>query len=297
MDLTLVAARDQAKGDASAPGNHFVEVSEWRTGLMGLYNRYLVVHDSTGSDEVVLSGKQADLRASVRPVWELGFLLRYTFPVGGEGAVYPLGMGREWGREEADLSQAVVVVLGAGSKTGRSVAWELTGTGKAIKGLVLGASRVEGLERVYGGKGAEVVRYEDVQARTVEFVKRMGAERVVLFDCGSPPVGPGVVEAVKGLVKTTVVFVGSGPALYAGFSEEEVTKVQFNVSGARDDVMQRIGSGEYFEAAEKAWDDYVADEGKTWEIERRKGMHEIERTWEQLVNGGLGAGAVVIELP
>ncbi|PSK35019.1 Elongator complex protein 2 [Elsinoe australis] len=267
-----------------------------RKGLMGLYNRYLVVHDSTASDEVDLSGKQADLRASVRPVWEMGLLLRYTFPVGGEGAVYPLGMGTEWEREDADLGKAVVVVLGARSKTGRSVAWGLTGRGNGIKGLVLGASRVERLEGIYGGKGAEVVRYEDVDGRTVETVKRTGAERVVLFDCGSPPVGPGVVETAQGLVKTTVVVVGSGPALYAGFSDEEVTKVQFSVSGARDDVMKKIGSGEYFEAAEKAWDDYVADEGETWEIERRKGVREIKRAWEQLVNG-LEAGAVVIELP
>ncbi|KAF4553510.1 Hypothetical protein D9617_7g032380 [Elsinoe fawcettii] len=301
VDLLLAPASevlgDEERGTAGARqgATHWVETSDQRKGLMSVYNRYIVRDADQGT-----LGRREEVRVSLRPVWELGHLFGYVFPglEAGEGMrERPVGtLGGSWGSEDGDLGGAVVVSLGAASKTGRAVTWAFLKRveGGGMKGLVLGASVVEGLRRVYGErKGLVVGAYENLPGLVEEVLQESGASKVVVIDNGSPvSVGPAVVKAVEGKAEVMVVFVGCSPATYKGVGEN-VKKVQANASGIKDEAMKRVGSGKYFEGLESDWEEYYQAEGETWEIVKKTGDEAIEETWTQLVSRGLKSAVVV----
>jgi hypothetical protein len=116
VDLKLEAA--EHKG-------HWREVSEHRSQLMNLYNRYIELSiDSAQSDN------EKAWTAILKPVWEAGYQLnRYVFPGVGKAErlspLQPTAFGHEWTAEEADLTSAAGVSLSASTKTGRSFVWQL----------------------------------------------------------------------------------------------------------------------------------------------------------------------------
>ncbi|PNS17382.1 hypothetical protein CAC42_7065 [Sphaceloma murrayae] len=269
---------EQVVEDGVPVEGHLVDVSVQREGLMSLYNRYIVLGRGCGVGDVEVGSREAEVTASLRPVWEMGFLLNFSFPVRAKGmrgrAVHPLGMGLEWREEDGELGHAVVVVLEAASKTGRAIAWQMLKRVRdgEIKGLVLSCSLPGGLREVYGKRdGLRIAKYEGVAAEAAEVVQRSGAKKVLLIDCGSPiTAGPAVVTAVRGKAMVTILFVGSGPAPYAGIEDsDDVKKVQGNASGIKDEALVAVGSSAYFRDLGQDWKAYYQEEGATWKIKKR----------------------------
>lgn len=111
--------------ERSDPEGHWVEYSSHRQQLMPIYNRYEQVppNEEKELDEMAWS-------ALFRGVWVAGYLMsEYVFPPDPRARepVHPLGAASKfpWSIDDADLSSAVVVVLGASTKVARSFSWRL----------------------------------------------------------------------------------------------------------------------------------------------------------------------------
>lgn len=176
--------------EPSDPEGHWVEVSSHREQLMPIYNRY----EHVLPDE----GKELDERAwgaLFRGVWVAGYLLsEYVFPPGpraGE-AVHPLGAVSKlpWSTDDADLSTAVVVVLGASTKVARSFSWCLFNRPRQSGplGLVQVTSSPDALQGVADRKGwggvSRTLAYTEIDQAT-GWIEGLQPSKVVIVDCGA----------------------------------------------------------------------------------------------------------------
>jgi hypothetical protein len=157
---------------------------------MPIYNRYEQVHP----DEE----KEADERAwsaLFRGVWVAGYLLsEYVFPPDPRARepVHPLGAASKlpWSVDDADLSSAVVVVLGASTKVARSFSWCLFDRprGSGPLGLVQVTSSPAALQGVAERKGwggvCRTLAYTEIDQAT-GWIEGLQPSKVVIIDCGA----------------------------------------------------------------------------------------------------------------
>jgi hypothetical protein len=168
----------------------WVEVSSHRQQLMPIYNRYEQVHPH--------EGRELDERAwsaLFRGVWVAGYLLsEYVFPpdLRAREPIHPLGAASKlpWSADDADLSSAVVVVLGASTKVARSFSWCLFDRPRASGplGLVQVTSSPGVLQEVAGRKGwgdvSKAFAYTEIDQAT-EWIEALQPTKVVIIDCGA----------------------------------------------------------------------------------------------------------------
>lgn len=117
----------------SVPQGRWVEISKHREQVMSVYNTY----QERGHIElpaglsVDFQKEQLDHMAWASlfsATWVTGYLLnRYTFTSDPkkQPAIGPLGKKIPWTKDNADISQAVVVSLSASGKTARGFAWQV----------------------------------------------------------------------------------------------------------------------------------------------------------------------------
>lgn len=118
----------------SDPQGHWVEVSKHRGKVMSVYNQY----QQKGHHELVNGTLSVDFpeeqlsqmawTSLFGAIWQTGFLLnRYTFTSDPDthSPISPLGNKLPWTKDDADLSQAVLVSLSASGKTARGFAWQV----------------------------------------------------------------------------------------------------------------------------------------------------------------------------
>lgn len=125
MDLIL---------QASEPDGYWVEVSKHREQVMSVYNQYQVKRrHELSSDTTSFTFPEEQLNQMAwfslfGAIWQTGYLLnRHTFTSDPEiyPPIGPLGKKIPWSKDNADLSQAVLVSLSASSKTARGFAWQI----------------------------------------------------------------------------------------------------------------------------------------------------------------------------
>lgn len=117
----------------SATRGRWVEISKHRQQVMSIYNEY----QDKGHFELQ-TGPTVDFQEDqlnrmawtslFGATWLTGFLLnRYTFTSDPDthSPIGPLGKKIPWTKDDADLSQAVVVSLSASGKTARGFAWQV----------------------------------------------------------------------------------------------------------------------------------------------------------------------------
>lgn len=111
---------------------HWIEVSGHRKNLMTIYNHYMEV--SRKDFPVQLQDTElADFAwtALFRPIWQTGYLLnRFVFPPQNttpniEALIHPSGTDLPWTKEDAELSQTLLISLSASGKTARSFAYQI----------------------------------------------------------------------------------------------------------------------------------------------------------------------------
>ena len=199
------SALTDLKLQASEPSGHWVEISEHRRPLMGLYNQYTAKRTSLPvsaiSDSQKFTSHQDELDrlgwlAHFQAIWKAGyFLTRYVFPSQeDQRPIHPLGdvAGVTWTKEDADLSSAVVVSISASGKTARSFAYFFERRSKetAPLGFLQVTSAVEGLSQAT--KTAEpafpskTVGYGDISdAELIQWMKDLSPTKIVILDFGA----------------------------------------------------------------------------------------------------------------
>ena len=172
------------------PEGHWVEVSSHRQQLMPIYNRY---EQALPNEENELDGRAWS--TIFRGVWVAGYLLsEYVFSPDPRARepIHPLGAASKlpWSAEDADLSNAVVMVLGASTKVARSFSWCLCNRPRESGplGLVQVTSSPGALQQVADRKSWEglskTVAYKEIDQAT-EWIEGLQPSKLVIVDCGA----------------------------------------------------------------------------------------------------------------
>lgn len=285
---------------------------------MAMYNRYILV----SSGQVDLDSEKEAETVLSRPVFECGVLLekytlhrsRYTHPLGLPRGAPPNTIPGVpgWTEKDADLRKAVVVILSAGTKTGRSFAYMLAREraergeleGEGPRGLVQVTS-VPGTLANFGKKTKLEVKNvgyaeEDLKG-VVEWVRDLQVEKVVMLDFGAAKeVTERLLDAFTQDEEGTkldvlVMAVGNEAKVYSPediqarmASGQALGKVQFNTSGVRDRAMAEVegGAATYFNGVDEAWKRCYKEKGlREVRFERYRdveGGEGIEGAWEAL---------------
>ncbi|KIV95211.1 hypothetical protein PV10_02890 [Exophiala mesophila] len=284
VDLLLT----QSKGLSS----HYIEVSQHRSQVMPLYQRYIAV-----GNDVDLTSPVAGLTAMLKPVFEASFLYNtYNFPSDPSLPVLHPGIGHSWGPEDADLTHAAVICLGAGSKTSRSFVHQLA-TNRAKGSGPLAVLEISSSPSPFSGRNLpfahKAVRYEELQGQQASalsewLVSHAGTvKRFVLFDFASRR---GTTQVVYDLLRShssglpvEVLMVGSAPQVYSaqelGERQDLTTRlnaVRCNASGIRVAAMEAEGEEAFFNRLDAAFDDLV-QEGKSHDDGKYVGIDLVSR--------------------
>ncbi|ROT35459.1 hypothetical protein SODALDRAFT_328804 [Sodiomyces alkalinus F11] len=265
-----------------APG-HLLEVSERRTArVMPFYNRYVCY-----PPDVDLSAERGarGLEALLRPLFEAGYLLnRYTFAGPERKPLHPLGHGLPWTAQQADISDAVLVLLGASGKTSLSLADQLrhARTGEAFprKVVAVGSEASRGFTQ-RTGLFDEVLLYDDVDKTNLAAVLALDkATKVVLLNFAGrgdapdrwasrlrEPGGPFTGLSVGGDPTNTA------PGNFNAEVDKEGSGVYMvSAPTLRDDAILAEGEAKYFEFLDEAWTRFIDDRG---------GLHGVSLMWRQ----------------
>lgn len=170
------------------PQGHWMETSPHRQSILSLYNRYIVVDTQTGDLERLGWG------SSVRPTWVCGYLLSeyvFTPDPATHPPLHPLpGPDTQWTADDADISKAVFISLGASTKTGRAAAYNLscrpaeTGPLALLQISSAPAALSEAADKLAGPFPTKAVSYSDI-AGTAEWLAMRQPSKIVVADFGS----------------------------------------------------------------------------------------------------------------
>ncbi|KAF7128418.1 hypothetical protein CNMCM5793_003148 [Aspergillus hiratsukae] len=283
--------------ERSDPDGHWVEVSSHRQQLMPIYNRYEQVPPE--------EEKELDERAwsaLFRGVWVAGYLLsEYVFPPDPRARepVHPLGAASKlpWSVDDADLSSAVVVVLGASTKVARSFSWCLFDRPRESGplGLVQVTSSPGPLQEVADRKGwggvSKTLAYTDIDQAT-GWIEGLQPSKVVIVDCGARDhvlslIHQNLQESALQSCKTVILQVGSQQKVYtteevqaARAAMQSLGKIQYNTSGVQDTVIEREGAQTYFRKVSRRWKEWLAD--------RASAIPDMQLVWGQGIAGENG---------
>lgn len=250
--------------EAAEPNGHWKEITEHRSQVMSLYNRYIELSKNSAQ-----SDHDKAWTAALKPVWECGYQLnRYVFPGAGEAKhlspLHPLGLGHKWTAEDADLTSAIVVSLSASTKTGRGFAWQLRRSrniqSKGPLGFVQATSFPAALQHDDDDSEAlptRTISYEALmEADMIKWTASLDPKRIVIVDFGAPG---NMIERFKSSIECsdlfhhkipafTLIGVGAEARILSDeeakermVSEQMVGKVRFNTSGVRDRGIEAEG--------------------------------------------------------
>ncbi|KAL3428617.1 hypothetical protein BDV09DRAFT_75216 [Aspergillus tetrazonus] len=290
---------------------HWKEVSEHRAHLMPLYNRYRVF-DTQGKDLAEFAWD-----AAVGTIFVAGYLMsEYIFtsdpavrpPIHPCGIVTDQGV-QDWTAADADLSRAVLVSLGASTKTARSMAYNLfqrpSGTGPlgllqftSSLGPIGEAARALNEANGKSKFAVGILGYPDVglAAKWLADIEPL-PRKVVIADFGSRD---GVLERVVEDIKKTeslqgveivVIAVGNQQKVYtlgeiqaqqASFAS--LNKVQMNTSDVYEAAIKLRGAADYFREVDQAWE--------SWLENREAAAPDLHLVWGEGIAGeeGIEAG-------
>ncbi|KAF2721034.1 hypothetical protein K431DRAFT_269611 [Polychaeton citri CBS 116435] len=268
---TTMAAVD-LKLAPSAMEGHYIEVSEHRNCLFNLYQRYQIPDAALRRDQLdERSTEVMAWKSIVYGVSEAGFLLNNF--ILGNLPVHPMGGGR-WTSENADLSSAVVVSLGASGKTARAFHDSLIadrGEGSRPQGLLAVTAIATSNLLPDAPFKARTVAYSDVDSKDVmAWISQLHPSKAVIIDFGSR--GDSLyrvnqaLQSLLGKPGVTIIGVGGEPKVRS--KEEAATfmqqraqfenRVQMNATGVRDSAMKELGEEVYFQRLEGWYKGYTA---------------------------------------
>ncbi|KAL4949550.1 hypothetical protein BDW69DRAFT_174219 [Aspergillus filifer] len=293
VDLELELAEDGVEG-------HYREVSNARSTLMPLYNRYNVF--DSRKKELKELGWEA---AGIKPIFMAGYALSdlvFSFDNERNPPIHPLGNtapeGSSWGAEDADLSKAVFVSLSASGKTARSFAFNLFQRRSGARPL--GLLQVTSQPSVLDDAATKLkptfpiwnVSYSGLETG-IEWVKALKPGRIVIADFGARGGAAArfvqlleAVQELKGL-KRLVLAVGYEQKVYtlpdlaaSQSAMASLKKQQFNTSPILEVAIKQKGLVKYHEEVKERFD--------LWLEKREDAAPDLELVWGEGVAGEKG---------
>lgn len=284
---------------------HYIEVSDHRSRVFNLYQRYELADPqfTAASLDDKNTFELLARRANTRAVYEAGYLLSNA--VFGQSPVHPLGFG-EWSVEAADLSSAVVISLSGSGRTARSF------TDSIFHDRPTGAGPLSFLAITSNPKAnvfrsppipTEVVPYQDMTAEsTFAWIARQKPKKIVVVDFGGRDNAFDTLFAAleKAFSDIEVMAIGCGAEAKAPRAEDVArflkrnalpNRTMMNTTGIRDAKMKSLSEEQYFRGLEKAWQGYLergsVDDLKLDVGEGTAGHRGFEGGWSDLCTGKL----------
>ncbi|RAO72953.1 uncharacterized protein BHQ10_008965 [Talaromyces amestolkiae] len=272
------------------PEGHWVETSPGRQFMLSLYNRYIVVDTQTEDLERLGWG------SSVRPTWVCGYLLSeyvFTPDPATHPPLHPLpGPDTQWTVDDADLSKAVFISIGASTKTGRAAAFNLScrpaGTGPLALLQISSAPAAlsEAADKLAGPFPTKAVSYSDI-ASTGEWLAIKQPSKIVVANFGSRDGGfeqlLGMIQGTPALhaAKTVVLSVHNTQDFIALSSlGAQLGFIQVNTSPIQDAALGIIEPKQYFGELEKRWNQ--------WLMHHESAAPDLRLVWGKGISGEQG---------
>jgi hypothetical protein len=296
LPIDLAIDTSPATATTTAPG-HILEVSPHRTHLLPFYNRYLVTQPS---DVVKRVRDPLGWDSLMQVLFETSYMLnRFSFAWEAGNLLPPAALvGDAWTSEQADITDAVVLVFAASGKTALAFAHQLKHARPAdsrprkVVAVTSAGSKV----LVEGTGFYDQVLLYDAPADEVAKVADSNT-KLVLCDFGSRGDAFNTWTAtLQPLAKSQLLLtIGSEPkvvphdALIKGLREAAAMgKVQVNASDVRSGAMKLLGEARYFGEFLPTWRAFV-DGGAIpgLSLEWGKGMEDVGKAWEKICDGKL----------
>ncbi|KAL6243142.1 hypothetical protein RBB50_009693 [Rhinocladiella similis] len=298
----------------------FTEHSSHRSEAMNLYNEYFTTPESLESAE----GLETLAWRSVLIVWAASYVYnRFNFASHPEDPILnPAGDGLPWSSEDADISSALVICLGAGSKTSRGFVHQLAtnrapGSGPLAVLEVSSATPLNtlssALDQHTGSPPPPFAHreavYADLDTPSVQgfiFDDPRVQRIVVMIMAGRQ----GVVEPfVLGLrshprqIPVTAINVGAEARVLSpeeiaerGAASQRINALFCNTSPIRDEAMKILGSQQFIDQQDAEFNRVISQERKSREDGKvfgvglkvyrgLRGEEGAEGAWNRLVRG------------
>jgi len=282
--------------DIDAETGHVIETSKRRQQLMNLYNRYQPFSPKTDLRDKEPRGWDSVMRV----LFETSYLLnKYAFSWEGKQS-HPMGIPAPtpWGEHDADLTNAVILLLGASGKTGLAFAYQLrhgrpAGT-QPRKVVAIGSAASRDFSKDTG-LFDDVVLYSDYNHP--DALKNLGIDKdakVLLVNFAARGrADSDWFTALKAMSdRVTALLIGSDPKFnrrseLAALAEDAKSGVvRGNASTLRDSAMAIEGQSKYFKGLEQDWARFKEDVAVLGlKLEWGRGMEGLRDGWNGLCTG------------
>lgn len=287
----------------TVPGQFF-EVSEQRSKLMPVYNRYMFYPPATTSEQKQSQG----IDSLYQVLFETGYMMnRFIFAWDPKELSEPgteLGRddsARNWTIENAQIGTDTVMLLFAASgKTGLSFAHQLKRSrpSGSKPGLVVAVGSDSSRAFAEGtGLFDRILKYN--ADSTSDVAAELGlkpASKIVVCDFGSrDSAAARWVEMLKPTYNN-IIYLGVGGEVVPDAPDRTMEKfmarmgssvIQVNASGLRTQAMKILGERKYFEEFLKEWKACKAGGGfKGQHLVWGEGMEAVGKAWEKICKGG-----------
>ncbi|CAL5867249.1 uncharacterized protein PFLUO_LOCUS1464 [Penicillium psychrofluorescens] len=309
----------------SEPQGYWTEVSEHRKQLMTIYNIYCVEPSSSDTFNTPDALERLGWSSVFRAIWSAGYVLNeHVFSANPQTqpSIHPLGnqAGLSWTADDGDLTSAVVVNLGASTKTARVFTYHASRRAQDVGplGLLEVTSAVTGLSQAMENLSprfpTRTIDYSDIKAEgTADWLNGLRPSKIVILDYGARG---NALEQLLELVRThsdlksckvVIVSIGFEQKVYTseemqavGKGMAQLGKIQFNTSGVRDTLMENMSRAKFFEVLNEAWRQWLADRPKSvpdMNLVWGKGVSGVDGLkggWDALCQGQVKAGEAMV---
>ncbi|KAJ4856340.1 hypothetical protein T069G_09708 [Trichoderma breve] len=267
----------------------------------------VTVEDETGHVLETKLDLEADkssrgLDSALRVFFETSYMLnRYAFAWDSAKLSHPLGVPLPWSSSDADLANAVVVLLGASGKTALSFAYLLRQSRPAEhqprKVVAVGSAKSRNFTEATGLYD-DLLLYTDISSTDDSIATRLGIDantKVLLANFG----GRGTVDEDLHAIltrasKSVITLIVGGDPQGKGSKLNALTEVPgsgvvvCNASGLRDSGMKSDGKVGYFEGLSQEWTRLKENGGiNGLTLQWGKGMEDYIKGWDSLCNGSI----------
>jgi hypothetical protein len=280
---------------------------------MPLYQRY-VVHSPSHSpspspsslmNPSTLTPDKLARSALMYPLWECGYLLnRFVFPDTASTALHPSGTHLPWLSSSSDLSNALVILLAASSKTALSLAQQFKYARRqalASPLAVIGVTSESSLAFVRDTNYLDdVLLYTDLQTTfpaLLATAREKSLSHVVVIDFGGRNAADQKIHAALATaqpsIPTTMIGVGAEPKVRTAAERATVEaqnaslgKVRMITPNLRAAVIDMLGEQSYFNDIEATWKEFLQAGGVPGiRLRWGKDMEDVEAAWRVLCGG------------
>ena len=286
---------------------HWIEHSPHREKVMSLYQRYVVHSASSLVNPGSLVLDKLAWRALIYPLWECGYLLnRFVFPQDQStaAALHPSGTHLSWPSSSSDLTNALVILLAASSKTALCFAQQLKYTRNQDLTSPLAVIGVTSESSPPFARDThcfdDMLLYTDLQA-TLPVLLATAREKclshVVVLDFGGRNAADqklyAALAAAQPPIPTTMIGVGAEPKVLTAAERTAIEaqntsigKVRMNTSNLRAAAIELLGEQAYFDDVEAKWSEFL----------EAGGVAGIKLRWGEGMEGEDGVGAAWMAL-